>query len=320
MGICGSTNYPQVDINFGEPFGDVELRDKESEYKNVHGQVAKVLEKSVDVYKKIEEYKGCQELARAAMSKPSEETELAAFEGLLEAVESIAAFYNYSHDLGEVFPGLLSSLGEKVALESSVAHLDNSPALTAQLARIFDFALSFDRVRMLRPNLSNDFSYYRRLLPKFNKHPNIKVKDDEASGMALFTAEHIPMTSTLAKAGQKASEKMVNDGRSDEVISIVLATMANSSYAVLANLCKDDPSISTQKNYLSIARTMTGAVVIFDHVDSMGAFHKRTPINIKAIIVLLKKEFQNELSLLNAIRYSTNNFRDAPESVQSLFE
>lgn len=313
MGICGSQNYPQVDVNFGEPFGKVEIRDKESEYKGTHTQVENVLEQSKAVYARIEEYKGCQELARAAMSKPSEDTELAAFNGLLQAVESIATFYNYSHDLGEVFPGLLNCLSNTVTVEAGVAHLDYTPALTAQLAQIFDFALSFDRVRMLRPNLSNDFSYYRRLLPKFNKHKGIKVKDDEASGMALFTAEHIPMTSTLAKAGQKATG-------GDSKIPIVLATMANSSYAILKSACNEDPQVSGKEDILSIARTMTGAVVIYDHVAPQGAFHKRTPINIKGIITLLKKDFQNELSLLNAIRYSTLNFRDAPEGVQSLFE
>lgn len=315
MGICGSTNYPQVDVNFGQPFGKASMGKNEIEYKGDYANIENVLDQSKGVYTKIEEYKGCQELARAAMSKPSEDTELAAFEGLLQAVESIATFYNYAHALGDVFPGLLRILCQTVPEGSVVAHLDNTPAFTAQLAQIFDFALSFDRVRMLRPNLSNDFSYYRRLLPKFNKHKGIKVKDDEASGMALFTAEHIPMTSTLAKAGTKAME-------TDPNVAIVLATMANSSYNVLRSaINSDEENEVSSENLLSIARTMTGAVVIYDHVEvPAGAFIKRTPINIKAIILLLKKSFQNELSLLNAIRYSTRTFRDAPESVQSLFD
>lgn len=46
-------------------------------------------------------------------------------------------------------------------------------ALAKQLALIFDLALQFDWLRMNRPHLANDFSFYRRLLPKFSKHPKV---------------------------------------------------------------------------------------------------------------------------------------------------
>jgi len=65
---------------------------------------------------------------------------------------------------------------------------------------------------------------------------------------------------------------------------------------------------------------MTGSVVIFDHVDNAGSFHRRTPIAIKQIISMLKKDFTADMSLVNAIRYSTKNFRDAPENIQTLFD
>jgi len=200
-------------------------------------KVQLLLERKEQVFTSIEEYKGCQELARAAMSKPSDKTEMAAFEGLLLAVDSIAQFYQFSKDMEKVFPDLLKKLAEGVKVPDKICALNEYPALTNQLARIFNFALEFDRVRMLRPNLSNDFSYYRRLLPKFNKHPGIKVKDDEASGMALFTAEHIPMTTCLAKAGAKAQELLIiSDGKNAEgKIGYVLSTMANSCMVLLKN-------------------------------------------------------------------------------------
>jgi hypothetical protein len=50
----------------------------------------------------------------------------------------------------------------------------NAQALAKQLADVFDFTLRFDQTRMKRPQLSNDFSYYRRLLPKHSQHANIK--------------------------------------------------------------------------------------------------------------------------------------------------
>merc|ERR1719228_1542343 len=302
MGCVMSSNFPTVEINFGEPFGNVEPTDSDS--KKIYSEVSDVLKQKDAVFQRIEDYKGCQELARAAMSKPSEETEMAAFTGLLVAVESIAAFHDFSKALGQVFPKLLVELAGNVK-NPPIALLGETPGLTAQLATIFEFTLSFDRVRMLRPNLSNDFSYYRRLLPKFNKHPGIKVKDDEASGMALFTAEHIPMTTCLAKAGCKAQELLIiSDGKSAEgKIGYVLSTMANSCLNLLKS--KNVPSDKT----MFVAQAMTGSVVIFDHVDLFGSFHRRTPIAIKQIIGILKRDFTNHLSLLNAIRYSTKNFR-----------
>ena len=39
-------------------------------------------------------------------------------------------------------------------------------ALAKQLGEILDFALKFDELKMTKPALQNDFSYYRRLMPK----------------------------------------------------------------------------------------------------------------------------------------------------------
>merc|ERR1719228_559848 len=47
----------------------------------------------------INQYEGCQSLARAAMSSPSDENEKAAFEGLLGCVNQIVQFCNYSKEL-----------------------------------------------------------------------------------------------------------------------------------------------------------------------------------------------------------------------------
>ncbi len=38
---------------------------------------------------------------------------------------------------------------------------------------------------------------------------NVRIKDDEASGMALFTAEHIPMMNCLSKGARTAQERVL---------------------------------------------------------------------------------------------------------------
>lgn len=114
-------------------------------------------------------------------------------------------------------------------------------------ADIFDFTLRFDALRMERPFLPNDFSYYRRLLPKFNKHPAVKIKDDEASGMALFTAEHIPMMTTLARACPSDAQEPRN-----QHIMEALALMANSCMKMIKN--KKSHEQRSQRRRVGVAR------------------------------------------------------------------
>jgi len=257
------------------------------------------LGESKHILQLIEEYKGCRDLARKAMSAPTKENELAAFEGLLQAVDAIQAFFNYTTDLSKILPEFLVQLSSR--------SLGDQQGMATQLAKLFDFSLVFDQTRMMRPNLSNDFSYYRRLLPKFSKHPDVKVKDDEASGMALFTAEHIPMLSALTKAAQGVEHP--------EQVQTMLASMANSCMRMIKN-----HKFSNPRTNLLCARSMTGAIVLFDRLGPASAFSKRSPIAIRDCVTTLKREFPKEGSLLNAIQYSTKNFKDAPTSIQDLFE
>jgi len=257
-----------------------------------------VFRESKRVQQLIEDYKGCRELARKAMSTPTKENELAAFEGLLGAVDSIATFFNYTNELARVVPDLMTELCR--------APLSDQQALATQLAHIFQFALVFDQTRMMRPNLSNDFSYYRRLLPKFSKHPDLKVKDDDASGMALFTAEHIPMISALTKA---------LDGIASEEIQLLLASFANSCLRMLKQKKFSNPNTT-----LLTARAMTGAIVLYDRIGPDTVFNKKCPLATREAIILLRKEFPKEGGLTNAIQFSTKHFARAPSGIQDLFE
>lgn len=240
------------------------------------------------------------------MNNPTYDNEREAFEALLVAVDSIATFFEFSKSLERSLPELLHILSQDTTEEKGDPEIP--VALAKQLASILDLSLSFDQTRMMRPHLSNDFSYYRRLLPKFNKHKDVRVKDDEASGMALFTAQHIPMMSCLAKAAARAMEK-------NENVTIALSVLANS----LLHMVKKK-KFGNKNTNLFCVRAMTGAIILFDHVHHLGAFHKRSPIMLKQAVQLLKKEFPNEVTLLAAIRYNSKHFKEAPDSVKALFD
>jgi len=292
MGGIGSKRANECVIDFENS------KPNENETK-IYRQVDAVYRESKRIQQLIEDYQGCRELARKAMSTPTKENELAAFEGLLGAVESIASFFDYTNQLARVVPDLMVQLAS--------GPLSEQQALATQLANILNFALVFDQTRMMRPNLSNDFSYYRRLLPKFSKHPDLKVKDDDASGMALFTAEHIPMISALTKALDTASK--------NEEIQGMLASFANSCMRMLKT-----KKFSNSSTNLLCARAMTGAIVLYDRIGPDNVFNKKCPIATREIISLLKRDFSKEGGLLNAIQFSTRNFSRAPTAITDLFE
>jgi len=311
MGIFfGSPKIEGVDIDLDA------VAPTEGEEK-MHGVVAAVLDKRLDIITEISDYKGCGHLAKAAMGKvgagsktaeDDQSAEKTCFEALLQAVKKVVTFYQYSQELGTVFPTLLEHLSQGTE-GSKVAGLDKQQALAIQLGQLLDFALGFDGLRMMRPELSNDFSYYRRLLPKYSTtHPDVEVKEDEASSMALFTAEPTPMTNVLIKTTLKIKE--TNPG-----VVMVLATMANSCMLMLKQKRFDNP-----ETVLFCTRAMTGAFVLFDHVDELGAFAKKSIVDAKQTINLLQKDFPQEISLQNSIRYSTKNFSTAPDNVQALFD
>lgn len=256
----------------------------------------------------ISDYKGCKELARIAMSTPTRENEQAAFEGLLTAVESIKQFFDYAMQLNSAAGDLFKSL--------SVAPLSENHALAAQLAKILDFALQFDEMRMMQPNLSNDFSYYRRLLPKFYRHERVTIKDEDASSMAMFTAEHIPMLSQLTKAVNTAQSSLAEKKDQSMAVQHMLASMANSCKQMLqAGTYK-----SKERTALLSARAMTGSLVLYDLLGPTSAFSKRSLVATRDCIVVLKTQFPQQFGLLNAIKYSTKTFSSAPNSIQDLFE
>jgi len=305
MGCSSSSFSSEVPIDFenAKPTDDEIKVSKEAE---------ELQRDSKTVLHLIEDYKGCRELVRKAMSEPSRENEQEAFEGLLKAVDSINFFFEYARKIESTLPILYSLLAPTRPRDDGKHPLVAYQASGRYLATILDVTITFDQIRMMRPNLSNDFSYYRRLLPKFQKHPDVKIKDDEASGMALFTAEHMPMMSIIVKTTKHYCE--TNDSQAS--VSDLLSTMANSCMGLAKSKRFSSPELN-----LLCARAMTGSIVLYDHLEGK-VFSKKSPVAIRECINVLKKNFEKKDSegLLNAIRYSTVSFRVAPESVQALLE
>jgi len=292
---------------------------QEEKEKEIHAQVADVLNKAEQILEKLIAYKGCEEFIRAAISKPSEETDKAAWSAILPAVETLQEFYEFSVEVEKIYPKLLTSLfaAEDDSLKQNI---EGQQALAKQLADIFDFALRFDDKKMLNPGIQNDFSYYRRTLSRIkmtNKGAEIKIKDELANRMSLFFAYPTPMMKVLTDttvAFLKTEPCPINKAQ-------VVA-----GYSLMANICLDmveKNRFTNIKTNMFCLRGMTGSIVLVDHLDPLGAFHKRSAINVKGAITKLKNFTEDATEgLLNALRYTTVHLNDpdTPPTIKLLLQ
>jgi hypothetical protein len=295
--ISGYDNAEKIFIDFEN------ARPSEEE-QELHTTVADVLNKSPQILDRLLKYTGCEEFIRKAITTPGPETEDAAWDAVLPAVDQLQQFYDFSIELEGCFPKLLVALCKN----DPKSQLSSHKALAKQLADVFDFVLRFDDAKMVNPAIQNDFSYYRRTLNRMKlskKDTNIKIRDELANRMSLFFAYPTPMMKVLSETTAKFLSTDVSVPREN----------VTSALATLANVCHDmvEGKKFTQENYnLLSLRAMVGSIILYDHVSEQGAFVKKSPINIKGCISVLKNyQGHNTDGLLNALRFTTIHLNDA---------
>jgi len=272
----------------------------------LYNQVDTVLQKSSVVLDKLLKYSGCEEYIRKAITTPGPETEEAAWNAVLPAVDQLQEFFDYAMELETWFPKLLVAL-----CRDSKSTIQNQQALAKQLASIFDFVLRFDDAKMTNPAIQNDFSYYRRTLNRMKiskREMNIKIRDELANRMSLFFAYPTPMMKVISDT----TTKFLNTDSSVNRDSV------GGSLAVMANVCQNmvaNKKFQSDLTNMFCLRAMTGATILFDHVDPLGAFHRKTPINIKGVVTTLRTYTHSPTSsatdgLLNALRFTTVHLND----------
>merc|ERR1711982_96592 len=295
-------------------FLDFEKAEPTDAEKEIHANVSAVLNKGPDILQRLSSYCGCEEQIRKAITSPSEETEQAAWVAVLPAVEELKEFYDFSLELEEVFPRLLVALCKN----DPKANLANLQALAKQLANVFDFVLRFDDLKMVNPAIQNDFSYYRRTLNrmKLSKNDlNISIRDELANRMSLFFAYPTPMMNVI----NETTVKFLSQGDTNkDNVTDALATMANVCQEMV-----EKKNFSNSETNMFCLRSMTGSIILFDHLHAAGAFSRRSPIHIKGCITVLKNYPEGTPDgLLNALRFTTAHLNDAdtPANIKHLLD
>jgi len=287
--------------------------DEQVTYDEVHA----VLNKSATILSELQNYTGCEKWIREAMSNPSPETEEAAWNTVLPAVEQLKKFYDFSQELQLIFPKLLNSLCRDNNPKNALEH---QQAIAKQMADVLDFVLLFDNLKMMNPAIQNDFSYYRRSLNRLKmtkQDSKLTIRDELANKMSLFFAYPTPMMNVINESTSKfmAEHPQIKDN----VVN---------GLGIMANICQEmveKKRFESEKTNLFTLRTMTGCIILFDHLHPTGAFGKKSPVHIKECITTLKAfkpSTGNTDGLLNALRFTTKHLNDpdTPSNVKSLLE
>jgi hypothetical protein len=310
MGGLFSSFGSQVDVS--DVFVDFSATDVQlqGDEKEMFDSVSELLTEGKSILDQLDAYTDCGLSIRRALTNPTPDNEKEAFGAVKANVDVINGFYQFSKKIEKLFPSMLRVL----ATDDEKASIQQKQGVSKKVADVLDFVLKFDELKMLRPGLQNDFSFYRRSLGKHAGDPDLVVRDDEASFISLFIAQPIPMMTSTAKATLELINENAHNGTH---VPKVLATIAN----VCLHLVKTKRFKDSATDLLCV-RSMVGSIVLFDHVSQEGAFVKRSGINIRQAVQLITKEYVEQKPLINALRYSTLHFSDdtTPAAITQMLE
>jgi len=272
----------------------------------IYNSIKDVLNRSSEYLELMDNYHQCSDLIQRAIGEPTEQNEKAVFDVLLPTVSNLQKIYQYSIEIMDVASKLLSTLC--VSGDS----LENQVALAKMLCDLFNYVIRFDDKKMVNPHINNNFSYYRRSAAKLRSNGiKTQIPDDVANKMSLFYAYPTPLMNMLS------TQLVFEGGLSKDEIVYGLAMLAN----VCLDMVEKEKFTDGELNTFCL-RAMTAAIILVDHLSDQGVFYKRSPVNIKQAIAILKAK-EDELQtggLINALKYTTRhlNDEDTPESILDL--
>jgi len=257
----------------------------------------------------ITNYQGCDDVIREALSNPGdEEIEMAAFKRVSEIVEILEKFYNFSLKLEVVWPNLLQA----ICTEDSLDSIGNQQATVKQIAELFKFVFLFDHEKIMHPSIQNDFAYYRRVYHRMKQQMKKKKKGDEelANKMSFFFAYPTPLMKVLIDSTTKLKE--------NPNLIIGLSMLADACTKTLIELMdndnlKEDLDNGFDHNTLLLLCTMTGCIILVDHLEQNGVFHPKSPVHIRPgveTLVTFSNDYIAKPFLMNSLRFTTLHLND----------
>lgn len=259
-------------------------------------QTIEMLKEGRVLLSELRNYHGNAESIRVALSNSGDvDVQRASFTTIRPNIESISKFYRLSADISQY----ASNLAKILTTANDI--LNNLPSMTL-LGEIVLFCFEFDQEKMAKPEIQNDFSFYRRSLGSAATGDEVlPLPTDDANVVSMWLAQALPMMTAVCNA--------LKDN------SIVLAHLANVCYGMLYRK-------SYQENDKSrLVQIMIISAIMYDRVSGKpgGIFASNKEIKVKNYIRLLKRDGGSHTQQLGqCMKYSTLHFNDdsTPSSVK----
>lgn len=286
------------------------------EEKEVFDQVSSKLHKYPSLLNSLEDFNGCQDVIQKHIQDPSNTAyEDALWKQLVPAVGTLYDHQIFAVELNSTLPLLLEAL----CTEEPLVVMDRKQALTKLFAEIFYFLLRYDELKMKNASIQNIFPIYRRVLAKRNGQ--VRVNEEMTNNLSIYFSPPCPMLTHVIKTVKDAvknNTKITMDNVTNclHILSLVCQDMIETP----DSLAKLKQSEST--NF--VMRVMVSVIILYDHLDVVGAFARKSPIDVRRVYTILKDP-QHRGSyddLISALKYRTKHLKDAdtPAQTKKMFE
>ena len=155
-----------------------------------------------------------------------------------------------------------------------------------------------DTIKMQKPHILNDFSYFRRISAKIPvKERQVALSDTEASTISMLFGQAMPCASCIANT-------LTNEFERSESLAMAMANIANICGAMVH---RHDVVETSDVEYC--LKVMTLAMVIFDLSHRSGSFRRSSPIKSRTNVQVLKyAQPSTKVKLSDSLKYNTRSF------------
>mmetsp|Transcript_36538 Transcript_36538/g.68059 ORF Transcript_36538/g.68059 Transcript_36538/m.68059 type:complete len:300 (+) Transcript_36538:80-979(+) len=256
------------------------------------------LSEARNLLKDLVNYHGNGESIRVALSNSQDvDLQRESFSNLCPNIDVIARFHRLSVDIATDAASLANEL-------ITVENVKENLTYVKLLGEILLFAFEFDQMKMMKPEIQNDFSFYRRSLGSAATGGDaLPLPSDEANVVSMWLAGSLPMMGSICAA--LASE------------SVVLVHMTHVAFGMLVR-----KSVESSEEKVKLVNLMIISTIMYDRVCGVpgGVFTSSSAIKVKKCIQVMKRDGGNRAQqLAQCIKYSTIHYNDnsTPKSIKN---
>ena len=154
---------------------------------------------------------------------------------------------------------MIAIVDQGLGMIADSAALQEHPSVAKVVGDLLVFAFNFDQEKMMKPAIQNDFSFYRRVLPKVVGRVVTPIDESVAGVISMFVAENTPFISALSN-GLKNYMPFAN----------------------LANLCAgmvNRGALELPENQEHVLKVMVTSIVLYDRKTVTGVFNS-SPVKV----------------------------------------